>query len=47
MGFVQVGQQDFLGVAASLGASALTVFRNPLGILGRLDDIAQDIESIR
>jgi hypothetical protein len=44
---IQVGQQDFLGVAASLGASALTVFRNPLSILGRLDDIAQDIESLR
>ena len=44
---VQVGQQDVLGVAASLGASALTLFRNPLNILGRLDDIAQDIESLR
>lgn len=44
---IQMGQQDFLGVAASLGASALSVFRNPLSILGRLDDIAQDIEYLR
>lgn len=44
---VQVGQQDFLGVAASLGVSAMSVFRNPLSILGRLDDIAQDIEYMR
>lgn len=44
---VQVGQQDYLGIAASLGVSALTVFRNPLAILGRLDDIAQDIEYLR
>jgi hypothetical protein len=44
---VQIGQQDFMGVAASLGVSALAVFNNPLNILGRLDDIAQDIEYLR
>lgn len=44
---VQVGQQSWMGVAASLGASAFAVFRNPLNLLNRLDDIAQDIESLQ
>ena len=41
---VEVGKQSVLGLAASLGATALLVLRNPLNILGRLDDLAQDIE---
>jgi hypothetical protein len=44
---VQVGQQNWLGVAASLGVSALAVFHNPFNLLGRLDDIAQDIEYLQ
>lgn len=44
---VQVGQQNWMGVAASLGVSALAVFRNPLNLLNRLDDIAQDIENLQ
>ncbi len=44
---VQVGKQGWMGVAASLGSSALAALRNPLGLLGRLDDIAQDIESLQ
>ncbi len=44
---VQVGEQAFLGVAASLGVSAISVLRNPLSLLNRLDDIAQDIESLQ
>ncbi len=44
---VQVGQQAWMGVAASLGTSALAALRNPLALLGRLDDIAQDIESLQ
>lgn len=44
---VQVGQQSWFGVAASLGMSALSALRNPLNLLGRLDDIAQDIESLQ
>ncbi len=44
---VDIGDQAMLGVAASLGASALTALRNPLGLLGRLDDIAQDIENLQ
>jgi hypothetical protein len=44
---VEVGQQAWLGVAASLGQTAWTAFRNPFSLLSRLDDIAQDIESIQ
>ena len=44
---VTVGKQAVLGVAASLGVSALAAIRNPLSLLGRLDDIAQDIESLQ
>lgn len=44
---IEVGQQAWLGVAASLGISALAALRNPLSLLGRLDDIAQDIESLQ
>jgi RNA polymerase subunit RPABC4/transcription elongation factor Spt4 len=44
---VELGQQAWLGVAASLGTSALAALRNPFSLLGRLDDIAQDIESIQ
>ncbi len=41
---VQVGQQDWAGIAASLGYSALATFINPANLLSRLDDIAQDVE---
>lgn len=44
---VHVGDQAVFGVAASLGATALSAFRNPFSLLGRLDDIAQDIESLQ
>lgn len=44
---VELGQQAWLGVAASLGMSALAALRNPFSLLGRLDDIAQDIESLQ
>ncbi|NLG97334.1 MAG: zinc ribbon domain-containing protein [Chloroflexi bacterium] len=44
---VQIGQQAWIGVAASLGFSALSALRNPLNLLNRLDDIAQDIESLQ
>ena len=41
---VQVGQQAWLGIAASLGYSALSAIRNPFNLLHRIDDIAQDFE---
>jgi DNA-directed RNA polymerase subunit RPC12/RpoP len=44
---VDLGQQAWLGVAASLGTSALAALRNPFNLLGRLDDIAQDIENLQ
>jgi hypothetical protein len=44
---VEVGQQAWLGVAASLGHTAITALRNPFSLLSRLDDLAQDIESIQ
>jgi hypothetical protein len=44
---VEVGQQAWLGVAASLGHTAISALRNPLSLLGRLDDLAQDIESMQ
>jgi hypothetical protein len=44
---VQVGEQQWLGVAASLGQSALSALVNPLNLLGRLDDIAQDISNLQ
>jgi hypothetical protein len=44
---VELGQQAWLGVAASLGMSALAALRNPFSLLGRLDDIAQDSENLQ
>lgn len=44
---VELGQQAWLGVAASLGASALAAIKNPFSLLGRLDDIAQDFENLQ
>jgi hypothetical protein len=44
---VQVGEQQWLGVAASLGQTALAAFLNPLNLLGRLDDIAQDVSNLQ
>jgi len=44
---VELGQQAWLGVAASLGQTAMSMFRNPFSLIGRLDDLAQDIESLQ
>ena len=44
---VQIGKQDWIGTAASLGQTALFVWRNPLHLLDRLDDIAQDIGNLK
>jgi DNA-directed RNA polymerase subunit RPC12/RpoP len=44
---IEVGQQAWLGVAASLGQTAISALRNPFSLLGRLDDLAQDIESMQ
>ena len=44
---VQVGEQQWLGVAASLGKTAIAALMNPLNLLGRLDDIAQDVSNLQ
>jgi hypothetical protein len=44
---ISIGQQAWFGVAASLGTTALSALRNPFALLGRLDDLAQDIESLQ
>lgn len=44
---IEMGQQAWLGVMASLGQTAFSALRNPFSLLGRLDDLAQDIESIQ
>ncbi len=44
---VQVGEQEWLGVAASLGQTALAALLNPLNLIGRLDDIAQDVSNLQ
>jgi hypothetical protein len=44
---VSIGQQAWMGIAASIGLTAFAALRNPLSLLGRLDDLAQDYESIR
>ena len=44
---VEIGQQAWLGLAASLGQTAISALRNPFSLLGRLDDLAQDIENFQ
>jgi hypothetical protein len=44
---VQIGKQAWLSVAASLGTSLFAAWLNPWNILGRLDDVAQDIENLQ
>ena len=44
---IELGQQAWLGVAASLGHTAIAALRNPFSLLGRLDDLAQDIENMQ
>jgi len=44
---VQIGKQAWLSVAASLGMTALSALRNPFSLLNRIDDLAQDVESLQ
>ena len=44
---IELGQQAWLGVAASIGHTAISALRNPFSLLGRLDDLAQDIEHMQ
>jgi DNA-directed RNA polymerase subunit RPC12/RpoP len=44
---VDIGEQAWMGVAASLGQTVISAFRNPFTLLGRLDDLAQDMENVQ
>lgn len=44
---VQMGSQEWLGTAASLGKTTMATLINPWNLLGRLDDIAQDVENLQ
>lgn len=44
---VQLGEQAKMGIAASLGQTALAAMRNPFSLLNRLDDLAQDIQNLQ
>jgi hypothetical protein len=44
---IKIGQQSWLGIAASLGFTALLAMRNPFNLLTRIDDLAQDIENLQ
>jgi len=44
---IQLGQQEWLGTAASLGRTTMAALMNPWNLLNRLDDIAQDVENLQ
>jgi hypothetical protein len=44
---VKIGEQSWLGIAASLSQTALYAWRNPWRIIERLDDVAQDLEYLQ
>jgi len=44
---VQVGEQEWLGVAADLGATVLATLINPMNLIGRLGSIASDVSSLQ
>lgn len=44
---VRIGQQEWLGTAASLGQTAVAALLNPWNLISRLDDIAQDVANMQ
>lgn len=44
---IQLGEQSWLGVAASLGQTFLWAWRNPWSLISRLDDLVQDFEHLQ
>jgi len=44
---VDLSKQAWLGIAASLGVSTIAALHNPMNLINRLDDIAQDIEYLQ
>lgn len=44
---ILLGEQSWFGIAASLGMTALSAWRNPFNLINRLDDLAQDMENLQ
>ena len=44
---VEMSNQAWLGIAASLGVTTIAAISNPMNLLHRLDDLAQDIEYVQ
>ena len=44
---IQIVQQEWLGTATSLGWTVVAALQNPFSLIGRLDDIAQDVENLQ
>ena len=44
---IQTGQQEWAGTATSLGWTVFAALQNPLNLIGRLDDLAQDVENLQ
>lgn len=44
---VSVSEQAWFGVAASMGQTVIATLMNPWNLLGRLDDLAQDVENLQ
>lgn len=44
---ITLSNQMWFGLAASLGLTAISALRNPLTLINRIDDIAQDVESLQ
>jgi hypothetical protein len=44
---VQIGEQQWLGVAADLGATVIASLINPWNLVGRLGSVAQDIQNLQ
>lgn len=44
---VSLGEQAWLGVAADMGQTLMATLQNPWNLLGRLDDIAQNVENMQ
>jgi DNA-directed RNA polymerase subunit RPC12/RpoP len=44
---IQIGQQEWLSTATSLGWTVVAALQNPFSLISRLDDIAQDAENLQ
>lgn len=44
---ISIGNQEWYGVAASMGQTVIATIINPWNLLNRLDDLAQDVENLQ